>query len=185
MASVQDLKLAEINDWQETISLGSKSAMIQRGDIILDAGPTDGIVRVFTLIIQLVTENPYHHALVYDHNWRIVHATSPHVQSNFLQTLYFDRKEVTLTWARPKHHKRDREKIETWPATMNEASDVIKFAEEQIGKDYDMRGNIGFLFRADGLPSTPPDLQTLFQNRDWLHKKDEWFCSELASGAWW
>jgi hypothetical protein len=138
-------------------------------------------------MIRLVTENPYHHAMFYDHNWRVVHATWPHVQSNYLQCLYLQKPEVTLTWVRPKYHKLDKKtgKITYTKVKSADASKGLAFAERQIGDHYDLIGNVGFLFRADGLPDMPPELRKIFQNRDWLSDRDKWFCSELASGAWW
>jgi len=185
MATTRDLKLTPINDWQEELSLNGKKTLIQRGDIILDAGPVDGFVGIFTLMIRLVTESPYHHAMFYDHDWRVVHATWPHVQSNYLQCLYLQKPDLILSWVRPKFHKKEDGAVKTWPVTAADAAKALKFAEKQIGDHYDLIANAGFLFRADGLPGMPHELQELFQNRNWLASHDEWYCSELASAAWW
>ncbi len=185
MAKPTDIRFTKINDWQEELSLGSKKAIIQRGDIVLDAGPGSAMINIFSLIIRLVTDNPYHHAMFYDEAGRVVHATWPTVESNYLQCLYLKAEDATLTWVRPKHHKKEDDKMVYTPVNAKEALDSLQFCEKQIGDHYDLIANAGFLFRADGLPCMPEELYRLFQNRNWLSRRDEWFCSELASAGWW
>lgn len=174
----EGLILKKVNTWQDEISLGGVTAVIQRGDIILDAGPAQGVSKVFCEMITNVTNSPYHHAMLYDCSWNVVHATWPEVESNSLENLYLNRPDAVLTWVRPKFKSGKA-------VTESDAKKTLKFALDQKGHDYDMIANAGFLFRADGLPGVPAEMEKLFQNRDWLNNQEKWFCSELASGAWW
>lgn len=176
--SVPDgLKIEPLNAWQDRITLGEKSAIVQRGDIVLDAGPAEGVISVFSAMIAIVTNSPYHHAMIYDCDWNVVHATWPVVERNTLKKLYLNMPDSILTWVRPKYPQR--------PVTQEDAAKALEFASKQIGLEYDLIANAGFLFRADGLPEMPKDLEKLFQNRNWLSKRKKWHCSELAAGAWW
>jgi uncharacterized protein YycO len=168
----------EINTWQDELRLGSKKAVIQRGDIIFIAGEnvTD-ITGVFGTAVTLVTNSPYYHMALYDHAGRFVHAGWPKVESRDLRTSYLKKTSVILTWGRPIHHDGS-------PVTEKEASEVIRFSEEQIGKPYDVLANLSFLLRSDGLPEVPPILHGLFQERNWLHDSRKWHCSELVGAAW-
>ncbi len=171
------LELAKINPWQDKISLAGKSAVIQRGDIVLDAGPAQGIVKVFSAMIAMVTNSPYHHAMLYDCDWKVVHATWPKVERNSLESLYLNQPDAVLTWVRPKF--KDGRAV-----TKAEAKKALAFAAKQIGRDYDVIANVGFLLRSDGLPGMPLDIEKLFQERNWLADHSKWHCSELAGGAW-
>lgn len=174
----EELKFEKLNSWQDEISLGSKSAIIQRGDILLDAGPAEGVISVFSAMIAIITNSPYHHAMVYDCDWNVVHATWPKVERNTLEKLYLNMPEAVLSWVRPKY--RDAK-----PVTESDADKALEFASKQIGCDYDLIANAGFLFRADGLPEMPVEIEKIFQNRNWLSDHKKWHCSELAAGAWW
>lgn len=172
------LELKAINSWQDIISLDGKSATIQRGDIVLDAGPAQGVIKVFSAMIAMVTNSPYHHAMLYDCGWNVVHATWPKVERNSLENLYLNQPDAVLTWARPRFN--DARQV-----TEANAKKALAFASKQIGCDYDLIANAGFLFRADGLPGMPLAIEKLFQDRNWLADHKKWHCSELAAGAWW
>lgn len=172
------LELTPINSWQDRISFEGKSAVIQRGDIVLDAGPAQGVIRVFSAMIAMVTNCPYHHAMVYDCGWNVVHATWPKVERNSLENLYLNQQDAVLTWVRPKYKNGKA-------VTEADAKKALAFASKQIGCDYDIIANAGFLFRADGLPGMPLEIEKLFQERNWLADHSKWHCSELAGGAWW
>ncbi len=171
-------RFREINHWQDELRLGTKRALIQRGDILFVAGEnvTD-ITGVFGTAVTLVTNSPYYHMGLYDHGGRFVHAGWPKVESRDLRTFYLKKTNVILTWGRPRHHDGS-------PVTEKEVSEVIRFSEEQIGKPYDVLANLSFLLRADGLPEVPVIMHKLFQERNWLQDSRKWHCSELVGAAW-
>jgi uncharacterized protein YycO len=171
-------RLREINTWQDELILGAKRAVIQRGDVVFVAGQNvNNIVGVFGAVVTLVTHNQYYHVLLYDHAWRFVHAGWPKVESQDLRGFYLKEADVSLTWGRPKHQ--DGRQV-----SAEEAKKVINFVETQIGKPYDVLANLSFLLRMDGLPEIPPLVQKLFQDRNWLHDRNKWHCSELVGAAW-
>lgn len=171
-------RLREFNTWQDELILGSKKARIQRGDMIFVAGENiSDIVGVFGTAVTLVTHNPYYHMLLYDHAWRFVHAGWPKVESRDLRSFYLNKSNVILTWGRPRHH-------DGVAVNPEEARKVIAFCETEIGKPYDVMANLSFLLRMDGLPEIPPIVNKVFQDRNWLHDKNKWHCSELVGAAW-
>jgi cell wall-associated NlpC family hydrolase len=171
-------RFREINTWQDELRLGSKRAVIQRGDILFIGGEnvTD-ITGVFGTAVTLVTNSPYYHMAIYDHAGRFVHAGWPKVESRDLRVFYLKKSNGILTWGRPRH-------ADGRPVTEEEASKVIAFAEEQIGKPYDVLANLSFLLRVDGLPEIPPFVHKLFQERNWLEDHNRWHCSELVGASW-
>ncbi len=173
-----EFSIREINEWQDELRLGHKKALIQRGDIIFIAAEniTD-ITGVFGSAVILVTNNPYYHMAMYDHSWRFIHAGWPKVESRDLRSFYLTKQNVILTWGRPKHQ-------DGRPVTEKEANSATAFAEEQIGKSYDVLANLSFVLRADGLAEIPPLVHKIFQDRNWLHDRDKWHCSELLGAAW-
>jgi hypothetical protein len=177
-SSVELPVLSPINDWQEKLSFAGKEAIIQRGDIVLIAGENiDDLADLMASVVTMVTRSIYYHAIVYDHDWNFIHAFATEVFRDNIENFFFKRTNVTLTWLRPKH-------LDNSAATEDETQEVIEFATEQLGKPYDLLANVAFLLRADGLPGIPEFIQKLFQNRNWLHDKGKWHCSELAGASW-
>jgi hypothetical protein len=171
-------RIREINTWRDELILGTKRAVIQRGDVVFVAGQdVNNIVGVFGAVVTLVTRNQYYHVLLYDHAWRFVHAGWPKVESQDIRGSYLKEADVSLTWGRPRH--RDGQ-----PISEEEAKKVIDFAEAEIGKPYDVLANLSFLLRMDGLPEIPPLVQKMFQDRNWLEDRNKWHCSELVGAAW-
>ncbi len=159
------LKLEAVSDFQDRISLDGKSALIQRGDVVLVDQPTPkNIFSIFEASVRFVTRSKYHHALLYDHGWQCYHAVEPHAAYGDLRKLYFEDNDLTLTWLRPLNPDTGAEAVEedTHPA--------MKFAREVIDRkaSYDMWANLAFILRADGRHFSTEMFGFLMKKASWF-----------------
>jgi len=200
------LKLEPVSDFQDKISLGDKSALIQQGDIILVDRPTPkNIFSIFDTSVRFVTRSKYHHALLYDHSWQAWHAVEPQAAHADLRQLYFGDNDLTLTWLRPLNPLTGVE------ATEKDSRIAVKFAEDVTDRKtiYDIWANLAFILRADGRHFSTEMFGFLMKKASWfwrviwklvgsrlrwksrkynkqnrMEDPSKYHCSELVAAAW-